>query len=83
MELLLAAHERGVDRSGEGRDVWQQFDQPKGWDRRGLPLQLERLDRLGAGGRPHQPLGSLADKCLAGCGGLFEPGGDVHGVACD
>ena len=49
--------------------------------RLGLPLRLERLDRLDAHCVAHEAEGRLAEQHVAGAGGLLEPRSDVDRVA--
>ena len=80
-ELVSAPDERRVDPACERRHVVAQPEQPIRVDRLLLPLERERLQRLGEHGVPHEALGERPDEDLAHRGGLLEAGGDVDGVA--
>ena len=57
------------------------LEQAIGGHRLGLPLRVERLDRLDAHGVPHQAQRRLAEQHVTGARRLLEPCGDVDGVA--
>ena len=57
--------------------------EPVGGDGFALALQVEGLERLDLHRVADQAVCGVAEDDLAGCGGLFEPGGHVHGVATD
>ena len=49
----------------------------------GDPLQRQAGDRLGTDGVAHEPQGRLAEQNLARPGHLFQPSGEVDGLAGD
>src|SRR5205085_3743603 len=55
LELAFAAHERGIEPAEEGRRVLRGLDEAIRRHALGLPLELERFDRLGLDGVADEP----------------------------
>ena len=79
--LAHAADEGRRCRAGPAGEVVVQRDHAIRRDGVGLPLQVERLDRVGDDRPVHEPVGGRADQDLAHRRGLLEPRRGVHRVA--
>ena len=61
-DLVLAPHQRRLEAARETRDIGKDIEQAKGGHPLALPLQRERLDRLGAHGVPDEHVGALPEQ---------------------
>jgi hypothetical protein len=79
----LRPDERSVDRAAESRGLRQQLEQAIRGNGLRLPLQRERLDRLGQDAAADEPLSRFTDQDLARLGRLLEAGCNVDRITCN
>jgi hypothetical protein len=82
-ELLGPSDHRRVEVALVSRGPGGHGQQPERWHALLLAPQRERIDRLDVDGVFDQAIRRVPEEHLSGRRGLLQPGGDVHGVACN
>jgi hypothetical protein len=82
-KLILSSDHRSVEPARDRRGARDDCQQPPGLDQFALPLQGERIERLGEHGVAHEPVRRVSDQDLAGARSCLEALCDDDGFAGD